>query len=264
MPEWLLKNDEYTAPNTKDTFIEKSILSFFKLLSTIQLNSKDHKKVSIINPSLKLITSLLTIIIVSLCSKIAFIIIIDVFLLLTLSLLDLKTIKHILKKSTLITFITFIFFLPALFIGYKNNSYQIILKVMTTVTVLGITSSTTKYSDLIYGLKSLHVPDIFIFIFDITIKYIVILGDFSLNMLHSLKLRSIGKSKNKNKALYGIIGTMFLKSIEHANEMHDAMECRGFTGEYKIHRKFSINKIDILFILINIMMVLTYFYFDRL
>ena len=51
----------------------------------------------------------------------------------------------------------------------------------------------------------------FIFVFDITIKYIVIFGEFSLNMLYALKLRSVGKSKNKSTSLSGIIGTTVYK-----------------------------------------------------
>lgn len=264
MPEWLLEKDEYTAPNTKDTFIEKSILSIFKTLSKLQLNNNINKKTSFINAGLKLATALITIILTSLCIKINFIIIVDAFLLFVLSLLDGNSIKQILKKSALIAIFSVLILLPAILFGYKNNSSLILLKVITTVTILGITSATTEYSDLIYGLKTLHIPDIFIFIFDITIKYIFILGDLSLNMLYSLKLRSIGKSNNNSNALFGIIGTIFLKSVQYSNEMQDAMECRGFTGEYKIQRKVKYNKIDYLFIVINIIMFLAYFYFDRL
>jgi cobalt/nickel transport system permease protein len=36
IPEWLLKNEEYTPIKDKDTFINKSILSLFSLIARIR------------------------------------------------------------------------------------------------------------------------------------------------------------------------------------------------------------------------------------
>jgi cobalt/nickel transport system permease protein len=108
------------------------------------------------------------------------------------------------------------------------------------------------------------VPDIFILVLDIAIKYIVMLGEFALNMLYALKLRSIGINNHKYISLSGIAGTMFIKSKEMAEEMYTAMECRGFTGEYKTFSKFKFNWKDLAIILIYILIVLIFSYFERL
>jgi cobalt/nickel transport system permease protein len=52
-------------------------------------------------------------------------------------------------------------------------------------------------------------------------------------MFYALKLRSVGRNAGKTASISGIAGTLFLKSKEMAEEMYAAMECRGFTGEYR-------------------------------
>ena len=95
-------------------------------------------------------------------------------------------------------------------------------------------------------------------------KYIVMLGDFTLNMLYALKLRSIGKNKRKYTSLSGIAGTMFLKSKEMAEDMVGAMECRGFTGEYHRYEKLTFTFTDFLYILINAALLLIFICFERI
>jgi cobalt/nickel transport system permease protein len=140
----------------------------------------------------------------------------------------------------------------------------IVFKVLETVTLVSITSCTTRWNDITSALKIFFIPDIFIMVMDMTMKYIIIFGEFSINMLYSLRLRSVGKNNKKHTSLSGIIGTMFLKSKEMAEEMYGAMECRGFIGEYKINKKFRFRFNDALCIFITVLFIFGYFYFDRL
>lgn len=264
MPEWLLKKDDYIPQKEKDAFIDKSILSILGILTRFTLQTEIKRNKFGINAAVKLLMTLLVIILVSLSRSFAFVILIDVFLLLIVSLLNYNDIKYIIKMGIVISIFTFIILIPSILMGNKNNSLLIILKVLATVTAVNITACTTKWNDIIAAFKTLFIPDIFIFVLDITMKYIVIFGEFSLNMLYSLKLRSIGSSKHKSTSLSGIIGTLFLKSKEMSEEMYGAMECRGFTGEYKVYKRFKISINDIIGIIISIILIFAYFYFDRL
>lgn len=85
-------------------------------------------------------------------------------------------------------------------------------------------------------MRTFRLPSIFIFTLDITLKYISVLGEMCAAILTSVRLRSVGKNPQKAKALSGVLGISFLKSGEMAEEMHTAMCCRGFTGEYKKSR----------------------------
>lgn len=264
MPEWLLKKDNYIPLNDKDAFINKSILSILKVLLRFRLQDEYRIDKSGINALTKLVSTFLLVIFISLSKNITFVLISGVFLLVVINFLDIHEIIYIIKMGIIDAFFAFLIFLPSIFLGYGNNALMVILKILICTAFVNMLACTTKWNDIIEALKVFHVPDIFIFILDITIKYIIVLGKFSLNMLYALKLRSVGKSNNKNASLSGIMGTMFIKSREMAEEMYGAMECRGFTGDYKIYRKFKFKTADYLCIILNIIFILTYFYFDRL
>jgi cobalt/nickel transport system permease protein len=141
---------------------------------------------------------------------------------------------------------------------------MITTKVFASITAMGLLSHATRWSSLTEALKRFHVPDIFILILDITIKYIYMLGEMSLNMLYALKLRSVGKNNKKYTALGGIAGTIFLQSKAMAEGMYQAMECRGFSGEYHINSKSKFGWIDYTYILINIGFVMLYLYLGKM
>ena len=264
MPEWLLKKDNYIPSNDGNTFINKSILSILRMLSKFKYSTAHDPHKFGINTISKLISAILLIILVSTSRSFAFLMIIDVYLLLIISLLKVDQIKHIIKMALVVTLFTLIILFPSILMGNESNSMMIIIRTLTTVTVVNITSAITQWNEITKALKLLFIPDIFILVLDVTIKYIIIFGEFSLNMLYALKLRSIGNNKNKSNPLSGIIGTMFIKSKEMAEEMYGAMECRGFTGEYKAHGKYKFRLNDIVYIIINIGFIASYFYFVRL
>ena len=89
------------------------------------------------------------------------------------------------------------------------------------------------------------------------------LGEFSLNMLYALKLRSVGKNSKKYNSLSGIAGTMFIKSKEMAEEMYAAMECRGFTGEYAYKKVSSLSPADYIYIVMNLLIITTFIVWGR-
>lgn len=263
MPEWLLKKEEYIPQNKKDTFIRKSILSVLGLLTRISFEG-EHNNRSRISAVTKVIGTMLLILLISLSKNILFVLVAGIYLLVIVSMLKAEEIRYIIKTALIVGAFTYIIVLPSMFFGNKNNGFMMVMKVMESTAAVNILSSTTKWTDITGALKIFFIPDIFIFVLDITIKYIIIFGEFSLNMLYALKLRSIGTSHNKSTSLSGIVGTLFLKSEEMAEEMYGAMECRGFTGKYEAKRRFRISVSDVIYILVNIFILLAYFYFDRL
>ena len=123
--------------------------------------------------------------------------------------------------------------LPAVFLGSPQSLLTISTKVFLSVSMIGILAATTEWNRITSGLRAYHVPGIFIFTLDITLKYIVILGDLCKALLDALTLRDLGHGRENGRALGGILGTAFLKSRAMANDMRDAMICRGFDGTYR-------------------------------
>lgn len=263
MPEWLLKKDNYILKNDKDTFINKSIMSMLKVLTRFRLQTNYSGNKIKVNAVIKVLSVILTILFTALSRSMIYVLLIMSIQLLFISLMSAEEIKHIVRTVLSAALFTFIILIPSIISGNINNSVMIIFKVINAAACVHILSCTSNWNEVTGAFRFFFIPDIFIFVFDITIKYIIILGEFALNMLYALKKRAIGKSKNKNALLSGIIGTMFIKSKEMAEDMYGAMECRGFTGEYETHKKIAFHFADYLCIIGNIAIVFAYIYFGR-
>lgn len=144
--------------------------------------------------------------------------------------------------------------------GNIYNSLLLFQKIFITIMMMNLLAHNTKWNDVNKSLKLLYVPDIFIWIMDITIKYIVLLGEHSINLLYALRLRSVGNASNKYNSITGIIGSLFIKSYKMSEEMSQAMECRGFTGEYTTKVNFKLRKIDYGYITVNLLLVSIFIY----
>lgn len=263
MPEWIYSNENYIPLTDKDTFINKSILSVFHVISRIRMqDSLDNSRFKI-NVSLNIFFTFLLIVLLSITKSFIFVVIVIVYLLSILSFTEADRLVKILKFSISVTLFTAVIMLPAFFMGNSYSSIMITTKVFATTTSMGLLSYSSKWNSITEALKLFHVPDIFILILDITIKYIFMLGDYSMNMLYALKLRSVGKNSNKYTSMAGIAGTTFLQSKEMVTDMYHAMECRGFTGEYHICNKSKFKWVDYIFIAINVGAILLFFHFER-
>jgi cobalt/nickel transport system permease protein len=264
MPEWLLQDENYTPQSDKDTFINKSILSLLRVLARIKTQDSGKMGKYQVNAALKVAFTFMLVVLLSMSRSLTFVVIIYVYLLGTLSTMEVKDIVKILRVSFVMALFTFVVLLPAALWGNSYSSVMITSKVLATITAVNILSHSTRWSYITSALKRFFVPDIFILVLDITIKYIVMLGDFTLNMMYALKLRSVGKNNYKYASLSGIAGTMFIKSKEMAEDMYAAMECRGFTGEYQVYNNFKFKIADLAYVMLNAGIILTFVYFGRI
>jgi ABC-type cobalt transport system, permease component CbiQ and related transporters len=251
MPEWLLKEEKYIPQIDKDTFINKSILSLLNLISRIKAQEVHKENKFNVNAVLKVAFTFVMIVLLSITKSVAFVVIINIYLLLILGSMKAEVIIKVLKVSFIVALFTFIILLPAVFMGNYYSIMMLTPKVFATVMAVNMLSYSTSFRQVTNALKFFFIPDIFIFVLDITLKYIVLLGEFTLNMLYALKCRSVGRNRSKYISISGIAGIMFIKSKEMAEDMYAAMECRGFTGEYHIKRKFVFSFHDIIYTAFN-------------
>lgn len=233
LPQWLAGDDQYIPGKDRDAFIDKSILSMLGALSRIRAQGAARRRMRGAHAEYKLAFSLLLIVLLSVSQSFAFVAAVSVGVLCALSLMRAEDIAAALKSALAAALFTGLVLLPAALYGNWLSLAMITPKVFASVSVVAMLSRGARWHELTAALKAFFVPDIFVFVLDIAIKYILLLGEFALGMLWALKLRSVGRNAGKRAALSGIAGTMFLRSREMAGEMHAAMECRGFTGEYR-------------------------------
>ena len=139
--------------------------------------------------------------------------------------------------------------LPARFLTPGYPLPRLPLRVFVSVTAAGALGSAYRWDELTSALGRLRLPGLLILILDLTVRYIYLLGRFSLDMLYALKLRLVGPAAaapgpgrdGGAKPLGGVAGTMYLRSRELSSETRDAMEVRCFDGDYRraVRRGFS-------------------------
>jgi len=257
--EWLFKKEEPAAITDDERFLDNSILAILSVLGRIRrIGGYSNKKYYKLNGSLKVIITFINILLLSLSRSSLFVLTLDFCLLISLIFLERNDRKSILVLSIAIPAITSIMLIPSFVSGNTHNSILLVMKIAGTILSVNILSYTTKWDHVTKALKLFFIPDLFIWVMDITVKYIAILGEHSLNFLYALKLRSTGKNNRKYNSLSRIMGNLFLKSKDMGEEMFSAMECRGFTGEYDSIVKFKVNKIDMLYCTVSIL-IITFF-----
>jgi cobalt/nickel transport system permease protein len=213
-----------------------------------------------VHPAAKLALSLLLILLVSLSRSIYFLAIVGTYELAVICLMSGAKIARVLKTSLIATVFAFIIFLPSALWGNWPGVLMVSSKVLLSVALASLISATAGWTAISRALSSFRVPDIFILVLDLAIKYISLLGGLVLDMLYALKLRSVGRNRDKTASLSGIAGTVFLKSKEAAEEMYAAMECRGFVGTYRTVSRARLSFADFAFFATNALIVSLFFY----
>lgn len=264
IPHWLSSEETITRQAEKDRFIDKTILSLSSLLARALSSGAVNRERWKILPELRIISLFMTIVMISLARNYVFLALMFAILLAILSALDAEDILHTLKVSCGAAVFSFAVLLPSVFFNGWNLCVFISVKVFMSVMSVKILSVTTRWDSITRALRIVPVPDIFILVLDISLRYIVMLGELTLDMFIALKLRSVGRNRVKHRALGGVAGSIFLFSRAMAEDMYSAMTCRGFTGTYRIRRGIRPRPVDFAFIAANAGLVWFFLKFGRL
>lgn len=261
MGEWLFKEDNYSPEEDKDKFVDKSIFSILKMLSKIKREDTMGKERGIysLSPVLKLLGTIVIIVFVSMTKSAGYVCAAGIFALVNLLFLRRTDCRRIVSIAIVFSLFTAVMLTPSMVAGNLRNSLLIALKVFITITLANILSHSTSWNDLSKALKLFFIPDMFILILELTLKYIYILGEAAMDMFYALKLRAVGKNNEKYVSLSGIAGSLFLKSKDMGEELYSAMECRGFTGEYSSELKIKFGFIEIVYVICIVILIAAYF-----
>jgi cobalt/nickel transport system permease protein len=233
VPGWLLQDERYAPRADKDAFLDRSIFRFLRVLSKGRSQGGRAEGRGRTEPLVKVLCVFAVILLVSLSQSPTFLALAGIGFLVVLAAQDGRLIARVLKVSLAVAAFTVLILLPSVLWGRGSSAATITVKVFFSVAFVKLVSATADWTSISGAFKRLGAPDLFILVFDIALKYITLLGEFALTMLYALKLRSVGRNTGKTDSLGGIAGTLFLKSKEMAEDMYGAMECRGFTGEYR-------------------------------
>jgi cobalt/nickel transport system permease protein len=234
IPEWMKKTENYVPPKDGGTFAVRTIQALGGVMSRLKIQ-RGHEKKHALPALVKFFLLVASLLVLSLGQDRLILLVFAAVLQVYLCTWPARDILSIWKPSFTASLLAFVLFVPAMFLqpeGISNN-LVIVGKVFLSLEMVTIFNHTTQWNHITTALRKLHVPGIFIFTLDITLKYIVLLGTLIEDILTSLTLRSVGKNNKKYQSIGGVMGVTFVRGTEMSQEMYEAMRCRGFTDDYK-------------------------------
>ena len=242
--QWLFEEDDYSPLKEREGFIEKNLNLFVRLIEEIRKTEYEDSLLSRVGSEIKILFTLLFIFKISTAGSFKILLILNGGLVINFLLAGKDTKRSIILRVVLITGLSGIMLLPNIIFSHLRGNLFLLIKVFSTIFALNTTVFNTKWNEILDSLSLFKIPDTLIWILHITLKHIVSLSHRSLNLLISMKMRSIGRNSERIKNISNIIGNLFLSSVDSSQEMSAAMECRGFTGEYSPERRRHINDLD--------------------
>jgi cobalt/nickel transport system permease protein len=114
------------------------------------------------------------------------------------------------------------------------------LKSWLSVQAAIVLTGTTRFPDLLVGLKQLKLPRLFVAIIGLMWRYLAVIVDEVTRMLRARSSRSaavhggrrVGGSLGwRARVTGGMAGSLFLRSLERSDRVYAAMLSRGYNGE---------------------------------
>jgi cobalt/nickel transport system permease protein len=125
-----------------------------------------------------------------------------------------------------------------LFISYQGarSALFIFLRVGLSVSWGVLLIATTPFSRLLSALHSFKIPPIIIMVLEMSIRYLALLLQLSLDMFAARQLRSVGQLslRERQQQVGSAVGALFVSSILLSQEIHEAMVARCYTGANKV------------------------------
>ena len=266
LPDWLCRSGEYKQRSDTDHFIDRSIRAFLHILSLTggRTGTGSQTGLSPAGAAIWLLTSFVFILTISLSQSREFLCLAGTAALVIISIQKPGTIRAAFRAALAASFFSLIVFIPSL-LWKTFSTWQAFLrvpfKIFLCTSVAALIPAKSGWTSISQALALLGLPDIFILILDLTVKYIYTLGAAALDMLWALKLRSVGYNRDKDGSLGAIGGTLFLKSREASTETWEAMQCRCFSGSYRSSKAGRLRPADIALVFCFIGLVYAFFFF---
>ena len=122
-------------------------------------------------------------------------------------------------------------------------------KFVVTMLALIALVSTTRFSNLLAGLRKLGVPKLLIIQLGFLYRYIFVLIDTAQHILRARagrSLRNLG-IKQEIKTASAMLGSLFIRSVDTAEQINIAMQGRGFDGNWRTISRLKISNRDYIF-----------------
>ena len=130
-------------------------------------------------------------------------------------------------------------------------------KFVLTVSALVALISTTRFHDLLRAMAWFRLPRLFVTELSFLYRYLFLLVEQVQRMKRARECRAVGKSRLgwSLRSTGGIIGNLFLRTLERGERVYAAMAARGFDGSVKTLTQFHMRAADYAFLAGSVLFV---------
>ena len=260
LPEWLTTRDEFAPGKDSGAFLRKSANARAFVLRSARY-TPERGGFFRFSPPVKLALALVTVLFVSASSNFAFVATIGVVLLSYLATLDARRLARVLTPPLEAFVASVLILAPSLIWGQTRAFWIVPVKTLATTTALSLLASSMNWNRFTCAFKSFGLPNALIFIFDLTLKYVVVFSEICLETFDALRLRSVGRNRRQARSLGAIAGLTFLRAQDAAKDQFDAMTCRCFSCVYRRYRA-PFRLLDALGVIFILLETTAFWYFE--
>jgi cobalt/nickel transport system permease protein len=127
--------------------------------------------------------------------------------------------------------------------------FSILIKFSLTVSTALLLVATTSFPNVCHASRQLGIPSVFVSQLSFLYRYIFVLMEETMRIVRARDMRSYGTSGTGMRVFIRITGILFIRTIERAERIYNAMLSRGFQGDMPSSKRFHIKTGDIIFIL---------------
>lgn len=122
------------------------------------------------------------------------------------------------------------------------------IRSLLTVTAAFVLVGTTGFTSICQALNRLGVPKLFSVQLLFLHRYIFVLADETARASRARELRSNGKKGSGINSLASLAGHLLIRTWERAERIYNAMQARGFAGQFHAYRKPAFGIYEIFFL----------------
>ena len=134
--------------------------------------------------------------------------------------------------------------------GGVLSMLSLMIKGVYTVLAAYLLVATTSVEEICYALKLIHVPTSVVTVVLLIYRYLFMLFKEAEKVTIAYKLRAPGQKGINYKAWGPLVGQMLLRSMDRAKAIYEAMEIRGFSGEFHTTKKRGFDMTSLIYFVI--------------
>ncbi len=118
------------------------------------------------------------------------------------------------------------------FIGFG----MLLIRALLCLLLLILLTNTTRFVELLRGLKKLGCPQILAMNLSFLYRYLFVVTEEAMRMKQARDCRRVGRApfRQELKILSSMLGTLLIRSFERAERIHHAMLSRAYAGDFPV------------------------------